>query len=416
MRHVHHLPYATVLVLTALLLLALSACMDQDALRTTRHTVRDLQTKYAPDSRVARFTVKVRQDRDTVVLEGETNLPAAKAELLKELTALGIPYRDRLLLLPTKELQGHHWGVVNVSVANLRSNPKHSAELATQALLGTGLRVYKQQADWYLVQTPDRYLGWLEKGAFTLLDETAYRQWQAQAKVIYLPDYGMAYSTTGPAGGRVSDLVAGTILASEGTLAGYRAVLYPDGRRAFIPDGEVADLEQWLEQARASVPDLIRTAYRFVGRPYLWGGTSGKGMDCSGFTKTVYYLNGLVIPRDASQQVHAGIEIPLDTSLQAILPGDLLFFGQAAGGKEAEKIRHVGIYLGDGQFIHSGADNPGVMVQSLRPGDNNYAPHRRESWLRVRRLEHNSPGVHALSELPDFYSFRPKPETEISSD
>lgn len=392
------------LICLSLLIISSPSCIeDHTRLHEVRSKITSLQQEYAPDSRVARFAVKAKQQADTIVLEGETNLPQAHDELLTWMDENAPVFRNNILMMPAGHLQGRHWGVVNVSVANIRSQPKHSGELATQALLGTGLRVLKQEGEWYLVQTPDQYLGWLEKGALALFDDAAYQRWLATDKVIYLPDYGFSWSGTGPEGGRVSDLVSGNILASEGALAGYRAVVYPDGRRAFIPDDEVQAVTKWLAQTRAGIPDLIGTAYRMIGRPYLWGGTSGKGMDCSGFTKMVYYLNGLVIPRDASQQVHAGIEIPLDTSLQNLQAGDFLFFGQSATDQQAERIRHVGIYLGEGQFIHSGADNPGVLVQSLRPQDANYAPHRRSTWLRSRRLEPGSPGVIPIRELNAFY-------------
>ena len=92
---------------------------------------------------------------------------------------------------------------------------------------------------------------------------------------------------------------------------------------------------------------LVETSKTLMGVPYLWGGTSTKGVDCSGFTKTIYYLNGMVIPRDASQQVHTGKLIDSVTNFDALEKGDLLFFGRKATDTGTEKVVHVGMWIGN---------------------------------------------------------------------
>ncbi|WP_051017704.1 SH3 domain-containing protein [Pontibacter sp. BAB1700] len=115
------------------------------------------------------------------VLRGETNMPEAKADLLKRLQAANVSFVDSIQVLPEAELEGKHQAIVTISVANLRSQPKHSAELATQATMGTPLKVWKKQNGWYLVQTPDQYLAWVDYGGVALMDQTAFNKWQ-QAK------------------------------------------------------------------------------------------------------------------------------------------------------------------------------------------------------------------------------------------
>jgi cell wall-associated NlpC family hydrolase len=115
-------------------------------------------------------------------------------------------------------------------------------------------------------------------------------------------------------------------------------------------------------------------------------------MDCSGFTKTAYYETGFVIPRDASQQIKAGMEVVLTDDFQHLLPGDLLFFGRFRKDG-SEKITHVGFYTGNGRFLHAGADNGRIMEQSLLPEEDDFAEHRLKTLLRARRLAPGTPGV-----------------------
>jgi len=149
--------------------------------------------------------------------------------------------------------------------------------------------------------------------------------------------------------------------------------------------------------------NILATAQEYIGRPYLWGGTSGKGMDCSGFTKTVFYLNGVQLARDASQQVRTGNEIKTDATLKNLVPGDLLFFGRKATAEKKERITHVGIYMGKGEFIHSSGD-AGVKIESLVKGASNFNKKRLDSFVKAKRMVNSlgKNGVDLLAELPAY--------------
>ena len=97
---------------------------------------------------------------------------------------------------------------------------------------------------------------------------------------------------------------------------------------------------------------------RFLGVPYMWGGTSVKNVDCSGLTRSVFFANGILLPRNASQQGRVGENLPLfnadgTVDWSALLPGDLVFWGREATENTAARATHVGMYIGDGRFIHS---------------------------------------------------------------
>ena len=96
---------------------------------------------------------------------------------------------------------------------------------------------------------------------------------------------------------------------------------------------------------------LVKTAKKFNGIPYLWGGFSSKAIDCSGFTSNIYFLNGIILQRDASQQIKFGKEITSNYEYTNLLKGDLLFFGRKANDSVPEKVIHVGMYIGDSEFI-----------------------------------------------------------------
>lgn len=389
-------------------LLFLFSCTAEENIPPTpaANLIAGLKQEFAPDKRVARWWVKDTMEQGQVILRGETNLPEAKSALLERLKEQNVPFVDSIELLPSASLAAKMYGLVNVSVANIRSEDKHWGEMASQVLLGTPLKIMKKVREgWYYVQSPDGYLGYLDAGAFITIDESTFRRWQAAPKVVFWKDYGFSLLNPSADSPRVSDLVAGALLERGQQTSNYTEVKYPDGRTAFVNTEDIQVVSKWLAEADPSPAAFLETAKQFIGRPYLWGGTSGKGMDCSGFTKTVFYLHGMILQRDASQQVHTGIEVPFDSTLSQIQAGDFLFFGYKATPEKKEKVTHVGIYLGNGQFIHSGDDNPGIRIQSLYPDQPGFAPHRLAKLLRARRMW-SEPGNNGVQWIKDseFYA------------
>lgn len=363
--------------------LLITNCNDSAVPSEVDEAIENLRTAHAPDKRVALWDVEASHSQNRLVLSGETNLPEALNSLKETLMAAGIEAAYEITLLPSEALEGKTYGIVNLSACNIRSEGKHSAELSTQSTLGTIIRILKEVDGWYLVQTPDGYLGWLDSGGFVALDELELEQWKSSTRVVYQPHFGFSYTRPDQSSSKVSDLLAGNILQLAAYDNGFAKVIYPDGRVAYIPEGEVKEYNEWLETTVASRENILATAQQFLGRPYLWGGTSGKGIDCSGFTKTVFYLNGLMLPRDASQQVHTGVEVPTDTTLANLQPGDLLFFGRKATEEKGEKITHVAIYMGEGKIIHSSGQ---VRIESMQRGDSTFNEYRLSSFVRAKRM------------------------------
>ena len=347
---------------------------------------------HAPDKRVALFDVQWEEGS----LLGETDLPQALDQLSDSLNAAGIAHKNGVSVLPHESLAGKHYGVVTLSVANLRSQPKHSAELSTQATLGTPVTVLKENDGWYLIQTPDKYLSWVDAAGIALMDSQDMDDWYASKKAVFTPLTGHVYEAKNeeiP----VSDLTAGNILELVQEGPDYHQVKLPDGRMGFVKTQFLTPYAEWIATRNTSAAALIATAKSMMGSPYLWGGTSVKGMDCSGFTKTIFFLNGQIIPRDASQQILEGEEVDRDKNWDNLQIGDLLFFGVPATTDSRERVVHVGMWIGDHSFIHSRGR---VRISSFDPNSALYDEYELNRYLRTKRIVgEESKNVLAVNEV-----------------
>jgi cell wall-associated NlpC family hydrolase len=350
----------------------------------TDSIIKELKEKFAPDNRVAIFNIEAEKSEDQILIKGETNLSEAKLELIKKLNEANIKFKDQIEMLPSKNLGDKKFGVINLSVANIRSKPSDREELATQSILGTPIKVLKKGEDgYYLVQTPDGYIAWLDNDGFTSMNEAEFNSWNNSEKIIYLNEYGFSFSKPDANSQHVSDLVAGNLLKLIGEEGSFYKVNYPDQRVAFLKKDEAKLFKDWNNALNQTGETILKTAYRFIGIPYLWGGTSTKGMDCSGFTKTVYYLNGIILKRDASQQVNTGELVDTKNGWENLHAGDLLFFGKRATDNRKERITHVAIYIGDGDFIHSSGK---VRINSLNKNKSYYSSYRDNMFIRAKRI------------------------------
>ncbi|MBU0474692.1 MAG: C40 family peptidase [Bacteroidetes bacterium] len=342
----------------------------------------EIKLEYAPDKRVALFDISYKNNDSGFILAGETTELLAKDELLKKLELAKISVQDSIKLLPDAELKDKVYGIIYNSVANLRATPTHSAELVTQAILGTPVRVLKQEDGFYLIQTPDKYIAWVDDG-LERMTKAEYISWYNADKIIYTKEYGFSYSEPDEKSERVSDLVLANIIEKIGEQGKFTKVKYPNGVEAFVLTSETADYKTWLENAYPTKENIVETAKLFKGNPYMWGGTSAKALDCSGFTKTVFFQHGVILDRDASQQVHKGILVDTENGFDKLETGDLLFFGRKARDGKREKVTHVGIYLKDNEYIHEAGQ---VKYNSFNKSASNFSEHRLNGFIRARRI------------------------------
>ena len=360
----------------------------------------DIKQEFAPDKRIAIFNIEYVRKAKKIILRGESNLPEAIAALKQKLTEKNIDYLDSIQLLPSSKLNGLTQGLITISVANLRGQPAHSSELVTQATLGTPVKIFKEEDGWYLVQTPDKYLSWVDGGGIMPLSSEKYTEWKSTPKVIYTSTIGHAYTEPNRDSQVISDMVAGGVLKQIGEEKEFYHVAYPDGRKAYVLKAEAMDYDIWLSTLNPGQESLVHTSKTLMGVPYLWGGTSTKGVDCSGFTKTIYFLNGIVLPRDASQQIHTGTEIDAVKDFDKLEPGDLLFFGKPATDTTKERVIHVGMWIGNNEFIHSAGR---VHISSVDKEAPNFDAYNLNRYLRSNRyLKEPMDGLIELAKTPVF--------------
>lgn len=373
-----------------LLLLALASAViagcSSTAMRVTRinNTIDSLKTEFAPDSRTAVFDVKALEKNGSIMLCGETNIPAAKSLLLSEAGKLaGGTVIDSVAILPGQQLGSEIYGIVDVSVGNIYHAPKYASELVSQVLLGHTVRILKEHHGWLFVQSPDRYLGWAQPGTIHRVDSAGLAAYNARRKLIVTSIYSSLHSKPGDEGAMISDAVMADFLLPIGKTGASYKVQLPDGRVGFIAAKDVDYLDAYVVRHKPTAAGIERVAKMMVGFPYLWGGTSTKGVDCSGFSKTVFRMNDIGLPRDASEQVYVGKRVDPGPGFENLRTGDLLFFGTKAKNGKPWDIVHVGIYLQNGYFIQSTGR---VQISSLVKSDTAFDKYELDHFVVAKRI------------------------------
>lgn len=235
------------------------------------------------------------------------------------------------------------FGVVTHPVIPLREEAAHKSQMVSQLLFGEAVEVLQSLEEWlYVKNIADGYLGWMERKQLTVLEAAEFEQWLAEKKsVVAFP-----FAAIERNGDRTPLVIpAGTEIAESNLFA--------------VGDCTFSHLLSFPPN-RA----LSEIALQFLNAPYLWGGKTIFGFDCSGFVQVVFKIAGTILPRDAFQQAELGDVVDF---LQEVMPGDLAFFHNAE-----ERITHVGILLSPTEIIHcSGSvridniDHQGIFNQAL---------------------------------------------------
>ena len=216
------------------------------------------------------------------------------------------------------------FGICHLSTIPLRKEPSDRSELVTQLLFGESYKVVKSEEKWlYISCSHDDYRGWMDLNQFFELSKSSFNA---------LSDTNIPIASELAAPLELRSRVFPILLASS---------LPKVEELPFNYQGELIH----YKATSFSRQQLIEHAFMYLNAPYLWGGRSPFGIDCSGFTQVVYKLTGIPIPRDASQQAKVGESLSF---IEEAEEGDLAFFDNEDG-----KIIHVGIMLKNNQIIHA---------------------------------------------------------------
>jgi hypothetical protein len=356
-------------------------CTSGSLTKDITASIDQINEKWVPDGREGLFKVTADQQNGNIILKGETNFPGAKSELISLVSNLRLKIIDSIRVLPDTVSSEKYCGIVTISVINLRKEPDHASELVSQSILGTPVIVLKNEnSSWLLIQTPDKYIAWTDESSVIPMNSKEIKNWRNSERIIYIKNSGWIY-TSADESSVTGDIVAGSILQVSGKVKGYIKVLFPDGREGYVREKEAIDFNLWKE-IETTADGIINFANTFFGSPYLWGGSSTKAVDCSGFVQSVYFNSGIILSRDASLQARHGELVDITSGFDQLRKGDLLFFGWK-DKSEQHHVTHVAIYKGDSEYIHSSGR---VMINSLDSSDTNYNSYRKNTLLSARRI------------------------------
>lgn len=277
-----------------------------------------------------------------------------------------------LRLLPD-ESQTLKFGICNVGTAPVFKEPSMKSEQVTQIILGETfdlLETFKEE--WVRIRLHfDGYIGWVYKPQVVLMDEKKFSNYLKKKKVRFIENFGFIYSKPDKNSETIRDIVICSSLNLVDEKSKWVMVELPDGMYGWLSKDEVRISSKI---SRRSGNKIIKTAKKFLGISYLWGGKTPKGFDCSGFVQTVFRINGIYLPRDSDMQWKVGKYVGKE--FKKFKTGDLLFFSS-----DGERITHVGIYMGkDMRIIHASGF---VRINSLD----------RKSKLFSERLERTFVGA-----------------------
>jgi cell wall-associated NlpC family hydrolase len=301
------------------------------------------------DNRVSVFDIQIVDvDNGTISFAGRL-LNESQLEMLRYHFADLVLDTSSIRILNTEVHERAH---VSTNLAGLYERPTFGMPLSSELCFGTDLEILDEEGSWVFTRQNDGYLGW------------GYRPYLAegpagQATHVVLAPARELRAQADAGSPIVTRVFSGTRVAVEETNGDWAHVRA--NKSGWMPCSDlraISELPKSIEQKRRL---LVEDSMRMVGVPYLWGGTSGNGIDCSGFVRLLHRWVGIEIPRDADMQYSAAkpVEPPFE-------PGDLLFFAEASSKR---KITHVGMSLGEWTMLHSSRSRNGVDMDRVQEVD-----------------------------------------------
>jgi gamma-D-glutamyl-L-lysine dipeptidyl-peptidase len=343
---------------------------------TVEQLIEALRTEYELDRRSSVYEVHPVAQSDTVTLFGHTTEDQVIAELVRrilELPGVG-QVNDEVVRLPGGLPGPERYAVIRSAIAPVYQDPVIPSAQITELVLGSRVDLLSSEGTWWRVRAEDGYIGWVNNGYLAIGTADFTHTWErgehgepvVSLGAELVDEDGSVFARL-PWGARL-------IRFSQETYA------LPDGRRGRLSSGEIVPVDRLFDRFPPRGDSVTRTARRWLGAPYLWGGVTMSGVDCSGLAQAVLWMHGVALPRDSDLQGGVGISVDAAVELHNFKPGDLLFFAEPSA-----RITHVAISLGDSRIIHSSLSNGLVAINDLR-GDDELETRLRGMFVRARRV------------------------------
>ena len=298
------------------------------------------------DNRTSVFEIEIHELKNSSLTLSGRVLDQAQVDDLHRLFPTHHLDTASISILNTETHERVH---VATNLTGLYEKPTFGVPLSSELYYGTELEVLDEQGRWVFTRQTDGYLGW------------AYRPYLGEgiapaASHLVLAPVIELRAEPDETSDVITRIMSGTGVSVAETKDGWSRV--QANKSGWLPSihlRAINDLPKSLEEKRTAI---IRDSQRMIGIPYLWGGTSGNGIDCSGFARLLHHWVGIDIPRDADMQCHAAktVEPPYEV-------GDLFFFAEDDSKRH---ITHVGMCLGGWKVIHSSRGNNGVYIDDLQ--------------------------------------------------
>jgi len=341
------------------------------------NTLVELQEELAPDPRLDLFEV------DWEIVDGLLKLTGwvTDGDISDKIyyrfhVELGfdIHQESRLRHFPDPIVFGHHWGIINVSLANVSIKPHpvvKSSHRVNQLIMGTVVKIIRyHESGFAQIQGPDDYLGWVNKNDMLRINDGRKINWEKSVShIIGIPVFKSGNTK----------LYFGTRVILRQEKPPNKALIELPNGKGLIVDRDVL---LSLNKAGSALPpgkkSICRLARKFLDTSYMWGGVSSDGIDCSGLVQLVYWWHGIQIPRDCSQQIRIAEHVE---KLEDLQPGDMMVFADPG----TKKIVHCAIVLEDKEFIHSEGGR-GVVIDSYDPQAANFNAGLMRKYLKAGRF------------------------------
>jgi gamma-D-glutamyl-L-lysine dipeptidyl-peptidase len=344
-----------------------------DSLARIRRAAREVRASLAPDPRVEVFEIRTRGPAKRPTVRGATTVAAAAVAFNHQLEEAGVEADVRVRVLPDPGLAPRSEGLVRAPIAPVYRRPTMNSSQVTQYVLGSRVTLLSRRDRFFRVRGEDAHVGWVHRGYIARGEPEWALVWERGEE-------GEPVVSLGAEVHDQEDRVFARLPWGARVLQqGGGRILLPDGRSGHLAAGEVVAVDRLLDRFPPRGESVIRTARRWLGAPYLWGGVTPHGVDCSGLVQSVYWIHGVAMPRDSDMQARVGSEIDPGDGFEKLRAGDLLFFS------ESRHVDHVAMSLGGSHIIHASASNGSVDLNDMA-GELDVEVFLRGIFTHARRL------------------------------